>query len=170
MYWFRFSKLMTVLFPLSFFVTRNWLLTNWLYAETFFIWTFSIATYFKRFPISSATPDFSFRLRWISLGTSCCRGWERKGIWYPFTISKIILSFRRSFHFFAKCFSLPAIWTFGSWPDESNLFTSLWAYGNFSRGIWVGISLKRLFPFAYLYYCTYYSSWSYSFFCLLLFL
>lgn len=31
--------------------------------------------------------------------------------------------------------------------DKKNLFTSLRAYGNFSREIWVGISLKNIFFF-----------------------
>ena len=78
MYWFRFFKLMTDLLPPSFFFTRNRLLTNWLFAETFFRRTFSIATFFKRFPIFSATADFSFRLRWISLGNCCCTGLRKK--------------------------------------------------------------------------------------------
>ena len=99
---------------------------------------------FKRFPISSTTRNLPFRLRWISLGNCCCKGWERKGIWYSFTISKILWSFVRNYHFSTKYFSLPAIWTFGSWPDTSNIFTNLWAYGNFSRGIRVGISFKKV--------------------------
>ena len=72
------------------------------------------------------------------------QGWERKRIWYSFTISKILWSFVRNCHFFTKCFSLPALWTFGSWTDENNLFISLWAYGNFSHWTRVGISLKKV--------------------------
>ena len=71
---------------------------------------------------------------------------ERKWIWYPFTISKILWPFVRSCHFFTKCFSLSAIWTFGSWTYKNNLFTSMWAYGNFSQGIRVGLSLKNIVP------------------------
>ena len=173
MYSFRFFKLMTGLLLPSFSFTRNRLLTNWLFAETFFIWTFSIAMLFKRFPISFTTTNLPFRLRWISLGNCCCKGWERKGICYSFTISKILRSFVRNYHFSTKYFSLPAIWTFGSWPDTSNIFTSLWAYGNFSRGIRVGISfkspLKRLFSFTYLPLCLLFQL-KFQLFCLLLFL
>ena len=45
-------------------------------------------SFFKRFSISSATTDFSFRLSWISPGNFCCRGWGRKGIWYPLQFLK----------------------------------------------------------------------------------
>ena len=136
MYWFRFFKLMRgLLFP-SFFFSRNRFLTNWLFAETFFIWTFSIATFFKRFPVSSAATDFSFRLRWISLGNCWCRLRKKRTLIFLDNFLKI--------HVFTKSFSLPAIWTFGSWPDENNIFTSLWAYYDFSGGIRVGISLKKV--------------------------
>ena len=136
MCWFRFFKLMRrLLFP-SFFFSRNRFLTDWLFAETLFIWTFSIATFLKRFPISSAATDFSFRLRWISLGNCWCRLRKKRTLIFLHNFLKI--------HVFTKSFSLPAIWTFGSWPDENNTFTSLWAYYDFSRGIRVGISLKKV--------------------------
>ena len=98
--------------------------------------SYELATFLKRFPISSAATDFSFRLRWISLGNCWCRLRKKRTLIFLHNFLKI--------HVFTKSFSLPAIWTFGSWPDENNTFTSLWAYYDFSRGIRVGISLKKV--------------------------
>ena len=144
MCWFRFFKLMTGLFPPSFFFTRNKLLTNWLFAQTFFLWTFSIGTFSRDFQFPS--PLQIFLLDWdkFPLAAAVAGVEEKKRIWYSFTISKILWSFVRNCHVFTKCFSLPAIWTFRNWPDKNNLFTSLWAYGNFSPGIRVGTSLKKV--------------------------
>ena len=70
----------------------------------------------------------------------------------------MVRSFVRNSLFFKKCFSFPAIWTFGSWPEQNNLFSSFSPYVNFSGGSNLVSSWKRLL-YLHIYHCACYSSW-----------
>ena len=132
-YTFSCFKFITGLWPLSFFFTKNKLLTN----SSFDVWTFLMSPFFN-IPFTSSSTNFpSSRLPVGWEGAFEWKGFKWNGIWYPFTMSKILGSCVIFIQALTKCFNLPTNGTSGILFDKNNLCLTWWA---FLGSYWIGFS------------------------------